>query len=171
MKHVRKLVVVCDLRMEGTEPCGCSGEKDQEGMSFTSSDHPDASVLGDGGGDGRLSLWQKWVEASTPGWLSEKWILPKPGTPAVTPPRQENHEFKAGLGYFIRPLSKHYHAYIHEIKIKKASESENVIRVGNGIYSLGFLSPAEQRTTVQGQVYFLHTQTGVSTWHDPRIPR
>ncbi|XP_036279312.1 E3 ubiquitin-protein ligase SMURF1 isoform X8 [Pipistrellus kuhlii] len=28
----------------------------------------------------------------------------------------------------------------------------------------------EQRTTVQGQVYFLHTQTGVSTWHDPRIP-
>uniref|UniRef100_A0A674P715 E3 ubiquitin-protein ligase n=1 Tax=Takifugu rubripes TaxID=31033 RepID=A0A674P715_TAKRU len=31
--------------------------------------------------------------------------------------------------------------------------------------------PHEQRTTVQGQVYFLHTQTGVSTWHDPRIPR
>ncbi|KAM4534770.1 E3 ubiquitin-protein ligase SMURF1 isoform 5-T5 [Fundulus diaphanus] len=29
----------------------------------------------------------------------------------------------------------------------------------------------EQRTTVQGQVYFLHTHTGVSTWHDPRIPR
>uniref|UniRef100_A0AAZ3SLR6 E3 ubiquitin-protein ligase SMURF1 n=1 Tax=Oncorhynchus tshawytscha TaxID=74940 RepID=A0AAZ3SLR6_ONCTS len=25
--------------------------------------------------------------------------------------------------------------------------------------------------TLQGQVYFLHTQTGVSTWHDPRIPR
>uniref|UniRef100_A0A8C9RDG7 E3 ubiquitin-protein ligase SMURF1 n=1 Tax=Scleropages formosus TaxID=113540 RepID=A0A8C9RDG7_SCLFO len=29
----------------------------------------------------------------------------------------------------------------------------------------------EQRTTVQGQIYFLHTPTGVSTWHDPRIPR
>ncbi|XP_021104297.1 E3 ubiquitin-protein ligase SMURF2 isoform X4 [Heterocephalus glaber] len=28
----------------------------------------------------------------------------------------------------------------------------------------------EQRTTQQGQVYFLHTQTGVSTWHDPRVP-
>uniref|UniRef100_A0AAX7UJF6 E3 ubiquitin-protein ligase n=1 Tax=Astatotilapia calliptera TaxID=8154 RepID=A0AAX7UJF6_ASTCA len=27
----------------------------------------------------------------------------------------------------------------------------------------------EQRTTQQGQVYFLHTQTGVSTWHDPRV--
>lgn len=33
---------------------------------------------------------------------------------------------------------------------------------------LGF---TEQRTTQQGQVYFLHTQTGVSTWHDPRVPR
>ncbi|XP_070581040.1 E3 ubiquitin-protein ligase SMURF2-like [Ptychodera flava] len=29
----------------------------------------------------------------------------------------------------------------------------------------------EQRTTAQGQVYYLHTQTGVSTWHDPRVPR
>ncbi|XP_012941306.1 E3 ubiquitin-protein ligase SMURF2 [Aplysia californica] len=29
----------------------------------------------------------------------------------------------------------------------------------------------EQRTTLQGQVYFLHTRTGVSTWHDPRVPR
>lgn len=29
----------------------------------------------------------------------------------------------------------------------------------------------EQRTTQQGQVYFLHTRTGVSTWHDPRVPR
>uniref|UniRef100_A0A8C9VNY9 E3 ubiquitin-protein ligase SMURF1 n=1 Tax=Scleropages formosus TaxID=113540 RepID=A0A8C9VNY9_SCLFO len=31
--------------------------------------------------------------------------------------------------------------------------------------------PENQRTTQQGQVYFLHTQTGVSTWHDPRVPR
>uniref|UniRef100_A0AAX7V0B2 E3 ubiquitin-protein ligase SMURF1 n=1 Tax=Astatotilapia calliptera TaxID=8154 RepID=A0AAX7V0B2_ASTCA len=30
---------------------------------------------------------------------------------------------------------------------------------------------SKQRTTQQGQVYFLHTQTGVSTWHDPRVPR
>ncbi|XP_033630687.1 E3 ubiquitin-protein ligase SMURF2-like [Asterias rubens] len=29
----------------------------------------------------------------------------------------------------------------------------------------------EQRTTAQGQVYFLHSQTGISTWHDPRLPR
>uniref|UniRef100_A0A8C9SYP8 E3 ubiquitin-protein ligase SMURF1 n=1 Tax=Scleropages formosus TaxID=113540 RepID=A0A8C9SYP8_SCLFO len=30
---------------------------------------------------------------------------------------------------------------------------------------------AFHRTVQQGQVYFLHTQTGVSTWHDPRVPR
>lgn len=29
--------------------------------------------------------------------------------------------------------------------------------------------PAEQRTTPQGQVYFIHRATGVSTWHDPRF--
>lgn len=34
-----------------------------------------------------------------------------------------------------------------------------------------FYLSTEQRTTQQGQVYFLHTQTGVSTWHDPRVPR
>lgn len=40
-----------------------------------------------------------------------------------------------------------------------------------GLKKLLLLLLTEQRTTVQGQVYFLHTQTGVSTWHDPRIPR
>lgn len=29
----------------------------------------------------------------------------------------------------------------------------------------------ELRTTQQGQVYFFHIPTGVSTWHDPRIPK
>jgi len=29
----------------------------------------------------------------------------------------------------------------------------------------------ELRTTQQGQVYFYHIPSGVSTWHDPRIPR
>ena len=33
------------------------------------------------------------------------------------------------------------------------------------------LFSTEQRTTAQGQVYYLHKQTGVSTWHDPRVPR
>ncbi|BES98348.1 e3 ubiquitin-protein ligase [Nesidiocoris tenuis] len=29
----------------------------------------------------------------------------------------------------------------------------------------------EMRTTEQGQVYFYHVATGVSSWHDPRVPR
>jgi E3 ubiquitin ligase SMURF1/2 len=29
----------------------------------------------------------------------------------------------------------------------------------------------EMRTTPQGQVYFYQVDTGVSTWHDPRVPR
>lgn len=29
----------------------------------------------------------------------------------------------------------------------------------------------EMRTTQQGQIYFHHVPSGVSTWHDPRIPR
>ncbi|CAG2163409.1 unnamed protein product [Oppiella nova] len=29
----------------------------------------------------------------------------------------------------------------------------------------------EMRQTSQGQVYFYHVETGVSTWHDPRVPR
>lgn len=27
------------------------------------------------------------------------------------------------------------------------------------------------RTTRQGQVHFYHIPTGVSTWHDPRLPK
>jgi E3 ubiquitin ligase SMURF1/2 len=30
---------------------------------------------------------------------------------------------------------------------------------------------SEMRTTTQGQVYFYHIPTKMSTWHDPRIPR
>lgn len=29
----------------------------------------------------------------------------------------------------------------------------------------------ELRTTQQGQVYFYHIPTSVSTWHDPRLPK
>jgi len=34
-----------------------------------------------------------------------------------------------------------------------------------------FLIVTEQRTTTQGQVYYFHAQTGISSWHDPRVPR
>jgi len=39
------------------------------------------------------------------------------------------------------------------------------------MFPIFYLCISEQRTTQQGQIYFLHTQTGVSTWHDPRVPR
>ena len=32
-----------------------------------------------------------------------------------------------------------------------------------------FFLCSEQRKTAQGQVYFIHRATGVSTWHDPRF--
>lgn len=38
-------------------------------------------------------------------------------------------------------------------------------------FLFNILSNLEMRTTQQGQVYFYHIPTGVSTWHDPRIPR
>lgn len=38
-------------------------------------------------------------------------------------------------------------------------------------FNAQFLAFSEMRTTQQGQVYFYHIPTGVSTWHDPRIPR
>uniref|UniRef100_U5EYM0 E3 ubiquitin-protein ligase SMURF1 n=1 Tax=Corethrella appendiculata TaxID=1370023 RepID=U5EYM0_9DIPT len=43
----------------------------------------------------------------------------------------------------------------------------------NGVARPGFDLPPgyEMRTTQQGQVYFYHIPTKVSTWHDPRIPR
>lgn len=34
-----------------------------------------------------------------------------------------------------------------------------------------YINISELRTTQQGQVYFYHIPTGVSTWHDPRIPK
>lgn len=39
------------------------------------------------------------------------------------------------------------------------------------ICRLNFYFRTEMRTTQQGQVYFYHIPSGVSTWHDPRIPR
>ncbi|XP_066258388.1 E3 ubiquitin-protein ligase SMURF2 [Euwallacea similis] len=47
--------------------------------------------------------------------------------------------------------------------------------VSNGsttvVAKLDLPSGYELRTTQQGQVYFYHIPTGVSTWHDPRIPK
>ncbi|XP_017779182.1 PREDICTED: E3 ubiquitin-protein ligase SMURF2 [Nicrophorus vespilloides] len=44
---------------------------------------------------------------------------------------------------------------------------------GNSSGGSGWDVPSgyELRTTAQGQVYFYHIPTGVSTWHDPRLPK
>ncbi|KAG5830090.1 hypothetical protein ANANG_G00317380, partial [Anguilla anguilla] len=54
----------------------------------------------------------------------------------------------------------------HRVAAQRASDTRSLTPA-----CLCPFCPTEQRTTQQGQVYFLHTQTGVSTWHDPRVPR
>ncbi|BFZ03192.1 hypothetical protein BsWGS_06231 [Bradybaena similaris] len=58
--------------------------------------------------------------------------------------------------HFIRRRSSRHRNYMSRAQLHDAVELPD-----------GY----EQRTTQQGQVYFLHTRTGVSTWHDPRVPR
>ena len=43
----------------------------------------------------------------------------------------------------------------------------SVVSDSSVLYDLSFTT--EQKTTPQGQVYFIHRATGVSTWHDPRF--
>lgn len=59
-------------------------------------------------------------------------------------------------GMFSRRRSTRHRNYLNR------SQLHNAVELPGGY---------EQRTTQQGQVYFLHTRTGVSTWHDPRVPR
>ncbi|KAF6720062.1 E3 ubiquitin-protein ligase SMURF1 [Oryzias melastigma] len=55
--------------------------------------------------------------------------------------------------------------------INRLTYLRDTVSLKHHIKPVSVCDVCEQRTTVQGQVYFLHTQTGVSTWHDPRIPR
>ncbi|CAI9724182.1 E3 ubiquitin-protein ligase SMURF2-like [Octopus vulgaris] len=59
-------------------------------------------------------------------------------------------------GIFSRRRSTRHRNYLNR------SQLHNTLELPGGY---------EQRTTQQGQVYFLHTRTGISTWHDPRVPR
>ncbi|EAT37804.1 AAEL010256-PA, partial [Aedes aegypti] len=49
------------------------------------------------------------------------------------------------------------------------SNIANVSAGGGGNFSV--FNNSKMRTTQQGQVYFYHIPTKMSTWHDPRIPR
>ncbi|KAJ8931387.1 hypothetical protein NQ314_015705 [Rhamnusium bicolor] len=55
-----------------------------------------------------------------------------------------------------------------QVASQQQSNGTNGVIVGS---KLDLPPGYELRTTQQGQVYFYHIPTGVSTWHDPRIPK
>uniref|UniRef100_A0A2C9JGB1 HECT-type E3 ubiquitin transferase n=1 Tax=Biomphalaria glabrata TaxID=6526 RepID=A0A2C9JGB1_BIOGL len=68
-----------------------------------------------------------------------------------------NNNNTTSVHHFVRRRSTRHRNYMSRAQLHDAVELPD-----------GYV---EQRTTQQGQVYFLHTRTGVSTWHDPRVPR
>ncbi|XP_013415244.1 E3 ubiquitin-protein ligase SMURF2-like isoform X1 [Lingula anatina] len=54
---------------------------------------------------------------------------------------------------------------------RRSTRHRNYLNRSHLVQAVELPDGYEQRTTQQGQVYFLHTSTGVSTWHDPRVPR
>ncbi|KAK6168947.1 hypothetical protein SNE40_020097 [Patella caerulea] len=77
-------------------------------------------------------------------------------TPPQDPSNNNNNNTQGSTVHFIRRRSARHRNYLSRAQL------HNEATLPDGY---------EQRTTQQGQIYFLHTQTGVSTWHDPRIPR
>ena len=55
----------------------------------------------------------------------------------------------------------------HELQLPDGYGLLSICVIHLHIYS--YLLYSEQRITGQGQVYFIHRETGVSTWHDPRF--
>ncbi|XP_049854863.1 E3 ubiquitin-protein ligase SMURF2 isoform X2 [Schistocerca gregaria] len=66
-------------------------------------------------------------------------------------------------------------AAAHRRRSARQRNSLMLQQAGRGSHNIsqpGDLPPGyELRTTQQGQVYFYHVPSGISTWHDPRIPR
>ncbi|KAK7506292.1 hypothetical protein BaRGS_00002404 [Batillaria attramentaria] len=73
-----------------------------------------------------------------------------------SPGGSENRVSSTATHQFVRRRSTRHRNYLSRAQLHDAVELPD-----------GY----EQRTTQQGQIYFLHTRTGVSTWHDPRVPR
>lgn len=80
-------------------------------------------------------------------------------TATITNPSSSNSDNRVSstaTHQFVRRRSTRHRNYLSRAQLHDAVELPD-----------GY----EQRTTQQGQIYFLHTRTGVSTWHDPRVPR
>lgn len=64
--------------------------------------------------------------------------------------------------------SQYFIFYVREIEIDRAFH-DHVLHKSSRLNKVFLIT--EMRTTEQGQVYFYHVATGVSSWHDPRVPR
>ncbi|XP_041362701.1 E3 ubiquitin-protein ligase SMURF2-like [Gigantopelta aegis] len=80
---------------------------------------------------------------------------PNSSSSTTTSPDDSNNNSSTNI-LFVRRRSTRHRNYLSRDQL------HNAVSLPDGY---------EQRTTQQGQVYFLHTRTGVSTWHDPRVPR
>ncbi|XP_054165031.1 E3 ubiquitin-protein ligase SMURF2-like [Oppia nitens] len=60
----------------------------------------------------------------------------------------------------------------HQNRTQNLNTNQPELRVNNDYSNASDLPEGyEMRQTSQGQVYFYHMETAVSTWHDPRVPR
>eukprot|EP00095_Tigriopus_kingsejongensis_P011506 maker-scaffold56_size446035-snap-gene-3.36 protein:Tk11506 transcript:maker-scaffold56_size446035-snap-gene-3.36-mRNA-1 annotation:"e3 ubiquitin-protein ligase smurf1 isoform x1" len=81
---------------------------------------------------------------------------------ALAPPTQRNGH--AGEGRSGRGGSRRTNG-------TSAAAAGPVANPSTVISPIGLPDGFEIRHTEQGQIYFINVQTGVSTWHDPRIPK
>ncbi|XP_050422047.1 E3 ubiquitin-protein ligase SMURF2 isoform X2 [Adelges cooleyi] len=72
-----------------------------------------------------------------------------------------NNNHCSGLTAQTSPSSRPSHSSTRNVSSQSSSIQQ----------PMDLPSGYEIRTTPQGQIYFYHTPTGLSTWHDPRIPR
>ncbi|KAL8587775.1 hypothetical protein ACOMHN_020993 [Nucella lapillus] len=76
-------------------------------------------------------------------------------TTTTLPPSVSSSHTSTATHQFVRRRSSRHRNYINRAQL------HDMVELPDGY---------EQRTTQQGQIYFLHTRTGISTWHDPRVP-
>ncbi|XP_050308528.1 E3 ubiquitin-protein ligase SMURF2 [Anthonomus grandis grandis] len=121
------------------------------------------------------------ASTSTPAVSNVTQAVPSPnGAITVSPPRSANRERRPRNGEERRDGSSRRQRGRNRNSVLAAQVAAAVGQVvANGSTSSAPTPPSkldlpagyELRTTQQGQVYFYHIPTGVSTWHDPRIPK
>ncbi|WAQ96641.1 SMUF2-like protein [Mya arenaria] len=92
-------------------------------------------------------------------------------TSSLNPPRPNTARNPATRGNGTQSNSEDNSQSEGEFPRRRSTRRRNYLNRNQLHNAVDLPQGYEQRTTQQGQVYFLHTQTGVSTWHDPRVPR